>query len=109
MPRTGTRLIREPVRLDTCGRRRPGRGRGGLGGSPVPEGCGCALAGVRTRSARGRGPTENGCDSTLSSVLIFSMSAGAHTTWWETDDTPNARVAEWQTRWIQVPVPARAW
>jgi hypothetical protein len=109
MPRTGTRLIREPVLLDTCGRHRPGRGQGGLGGSPVPQGCECGLAGARARSARGCGPTEKGCDSTLSSVLIFSMSAGAHTIWWETDDTPNARVAEWQTRWIQVPVPARAW
>ena len=68
----------------------------------------------RMRGQRGwacpAGAHENGCESTLCSVLIFWMSEGAHPE--RARDRKAHPMRGWrnrQTRWIQVPVPERAW
>ncbi|GGS58148.1 hypothetical protein GCM10010206_20010 [Streptomyces cinerochromogenes] len=85
MSRTGTRLIRDERLPDT----RPTAGpyasrRGAARAVASPAGAG--------RGRRGAG--GKGCESTPNDVLMFSMSEGASLKGPETEDTPNARVAE---------------
>ncbi len=47
-----------------------------------------------TEAAGGRLPPDNGCEPTLSSVLMFCVSEGAAPQGEGPEDTPNARVAE---------------
>ena len=99
--------------------------------SPSSAGTGprCRVAGAAVSGGTGRvrvpadgakpgrdphlaGARGNGCESTLCSVLIFWMSAGARTTQPGGERLKATPMRGWrnrQTRWIQVPVPERAW
>lgn len=89
----------------------PGRGQGegraerscGSGGEP----CGGSRSGGSAGRGRARG---KGCDSTRNTVLIFCMSEGAAPHQGRTGrQHPMRGWRNRQTRWIQVPVPERAW
>jgi hypothetical protein len=66
------------------------------------------LVGARRPLAR-RLPGVKGCESTLDGVLMFCVSEGAGPQGKSPRTHPMRGWRNRQTRWIQVPVPARAW
>ena len=84
------------------------RSAGGRGSVTVPGPSATALVGART-GLGGRLPADKGCEPTLAAVLMFWVSEGAGPQGKAPRTHPMRGWRNRQTRWIQVPVPARAW
>ena len=84
------------------------RSAGGRGSVTVPGPSATALVGART-GLGGRLPADKGCEPTLAAVLMFWVSEGAGPQGQAPRTHPMRGWRNRQTRWIQVPVPARAW